>query len=77
MEKTAKEELGSFRSGQSVLKLAPTEQREDRELDFELDFLSRLTTAELFTLMFEKSRQMAELLRAHGHGEVAPILKRP
>ncbi len=72
MEKTV---LPSGRK--SVLKLEPCERQEDRELDFELDFFSHLTTAERFALMFEKSRQMVELLRAHGHGEPAPILKRP
>jgi len=60
----------------TLLKLAPGEQEELRELEFELDFLARLTTAQRFELMFEKSRQMAELLRAHGYGEAAPLLKR-
>jgi hypothetical protein len=74
MEKT--ERHGSISSRQSILKLEVGVPEDDRELDFELDFLSTLTAAERFQLMFEKSRQMAELLRAHGHGEAAPILKR-
>ena len=59
-----------------MLKLAETEQDEDRELEFDLDFLAGLSVAQRFNLMFERSRLMAEMLRAHGHGEAAPILKR-
>ncbi|MGE5346614.1 MAG: hypothetical protein ACM3JH_11720 [Acidithiobacillales bacterium] len=61
----------------SLLKLSETEQDEDRELEFELAFLRSLSTAQRFELMFDRSRQMAESLRAHGHGEAASILKRP
>lgn len=60
-----------------TLKLAEGEQDEERELEFELAFLTSLTTEQRFDLMFERSRQMAETLRAHGHGEAPSILKRP
>ena len=60
-----------------ALKLAETEQDEERELEFELAFFRGLTTEQRFDLMFERSRQMAESLRAHGHGEAPSILKRP
>jgi len=60
-----------------TLKLFEEEQDEERELDFEIAFLKSLSTAQRFELMFERSRQMAETLRAHGHGEAPSILKRP
>ena len=59
-----------------TLKLAETEQDEGRELEFELAFLRSLTIEQRFDLMFTRSRQMAESLRAHGHGEASSILKR-
>jgi hypothetical protein len=61
---------------QHVLKLARDEQSEERELDFELDFQQSLSVAQRFALMFERSRLMAEMLRAHGHGEPSSVLKR-
>jgi hypothetical protein len=59
------------------IKLSKAEQDEDRELDFELEFLRSLSTRQRFELMFERSRQMVESLRAHGHREALSILKRP
>ena len=38
---------------------------------------SSLTTEQRFDLMLTRSRQLAESLRAHGHGEAPSILKRP
>jgi hypothetical protein len=61
----------------AVLKLAEAEQDENRELEFELSFLRSLSTEQRFELMFRRSRQMAETLRAHGHGEAPSTLKRP
>ena len=59
-----------------ILKISPSDYSEDRELQFELDFLAGLTTQARFELMFERSRQMAEALEAHGHRAPASILKR-
>lgn len=59
-----------------ILKVPPTASDEDRELDFELDFFASLTAEQRFQLMFERSREMAEMLRVHGHAEAASILKR-
>lgn len=59
-----------------TLKVTETEQDEERELEFELAFLRSLTTEQRFDLLFERSRQMAESLRAHGHGEAPSIVKR-
>lgn len=60
-----------------TLKLAEAEKDEERELNFEIAFLRSLSTEQRFELMLERSRQMAETLRAHGHGEAPSILKRP
>ena len=60
----------------AVLKVGRGEESEDREIEFELEFLGSLSTAERFELMFRKSREMAELMKAHGHGEASPMLKR-
>ncbi len=61
----------------ATLKLSKAEEDEERELEFELAFLRSLTAEQRFELMFARSRQMAESLRAHGHGEPSSILKRP
>jgi hypothetical protein len=61
----------------TLLKLSEAEQDEERELEFELAFLKSLSVAQRFELMLARSRQMAEALRAHGHGEASSILKRP
>lgn len=61
----------------AILKItADAERSEAIELGFDLDFLSGLSIAERFELMFARSREIAELLRAHGHGASASILKR-
>jgi hypothetical protein len=57
-----------------ILKLSAADP--ERELDFELAYLRRLTTQERFTLMFRKSRELAESLARHGHRKPAAILKR-
>jgi hypothetical protein len=59
-----------------ILKVPPDAASEERELAFELDFLLGLSTEQRFELMFERSRQMAEALEAHGHRAPSSILKR-
>ena len=59
-----------------ILKVAPTDSNDDLELAFELDFFAGLTIEQRFHLMFERSREMAEMLRAHGHSEATSIAKR-
>ena len=66
--------LGRPRTG--ILKLDPTADTEEEELDFELAFQRSLTTPQRFELMFRRSREMIELLRSHGHGNAASIVKR-
>ena len=59
-----------------ILKLPADSSPEEQELRFELDFQLSLTTEQRFKLMFERSRQMAETLEAHGHRAPSSIVKR-
>jgi len=59
-----------------VLKLDPHDTSPERELEFELDYLCGLTTAQRFEMMFRRSRQIAEELLRRGHREPAQIIKR-
>jgi len=58
----------------AVLKLKKHD--ENREIDFELDYLLSLTTKQRFEMMFEKSRQMAALLRRNGRRKTSKVVKR-
>jgi hypothetical protein len=58
----------------AVLKL--TKHDENREIEFELDYLLSLTTKQRFQMMFEKSRQMISLLRRNGRRRTTKIVKR-
>jgi hypothetical protein len=58
----------------AVLKL--TKHDEKREIEFELDYLLSLTTKQRFEMMFEKSRQMAALLRRNGRRKTTKVVKR-
>ena len=49
---------------------------EKKEIDFELDYLSSLTTKQRFQMMFEKSRQMDTLLRKNGRRKTTKVIKR-
>ncbi len=61
----------------SILKVARGEESEARELAFELDYQARLTTAQRFEMMFERSRRMAEELLRRGYRKPAEVSKRP
>jgi len=50
---------------------------EGRELEFELAYQRSLTTEERFRMMFQKSREIAEMLIRHGHRKPFEIIKRP
>lgn len=60
-----------------VLKVEPDGASEEEELEFELDYLQSLTTAQRFEMMFRRSRQIAEELLRRGHRRPAQIAKRP
>jgi hypothetical protein len=57
----------------SMLKLKKHDEK--KEIDFELKYLMSLTTRQRFEMMFEKSRQMARLMKG-GRGRKAVIIKR-
>ena len=52
------------------------EADEDREIEFELEYLRSLTTRLRFILMFRKSREMPALLQRHGRRTTPSITKR-
>jgi len=58
----------------AVLKL--TKHDEKKEIDFELNYLMSLTTKQRFEMMFEKSRQMAAMLRRNGRRKTPKVVKR-
>jgi hypothetical protein len=58
-----------------ILKL-PNDDPE-RELEFELDYLLSLTTAERFEMMDRSRREVLRTLIEHGHIKPCEIIKRP
>ena len=58
-----------------IIKLAPDEQDEDRELELELDYLLSLTTAQRFEMMLRKSRELAEELLRRGYRKPVEIIE--
>jgi len=57
-----------------VLKLS--EDDEEKELEFELNYLSSLTFEERLKMMREKSREMLKQMIDHGHRRSFEIIKR-
>lgn len=60
-----------------VLQLAPGEEDEERELEFELDYLASLTVQERFALLFRRAREIQEMLLRYGHRKPFEIVERP
>jgi hypothetical protein len=60
----------------SILKVGRGEASESRELAFELDYQARLTTAQRFEMMRQRSREMAEELLRRGHRKPVEVAKR-
>ncbi len=48
----------------------------DTELDFELEYQLSLSVQQRFEMMFEKSRQIAQILIDNGHRKTSEIIKR-
>jgi len=46
------------------------------EVEFELNYLSALTTRQRFEMMFRKSREVASLLKRNGRRTAPQIIKR-
>jgi hypothetical protein len=57
-----------------VLKLSADDQ--EKELEFELNYLSSLTFEERLKMMREKSREMLKQMIDHGHRRSFEIIKR-
>ena len=58
----------------AVLKLKKPD--ENREIGFELDYLTSLTTKQRFHMMFQKSREMLLMLNRNGSRKATKIIKR-
>lgn len=59
----------------AILKLEKHD--EDREIEFELDYLMSLTTRQRFEIMFAKTREMRRLLGKTNKGKaVTEVIKR-
>jgi len=59
-----------------ILKIDPGQEDEERELEFELDYLASLTLQERFELMFRRSREIQEMLLRYGHRKPVEIVER-
>ena len=57
-----------------ILKL--DDHDEDKEIEFELNYLLSLTTQQRFEMMLQKTQEMRNLLKRHEHGKTTQIIKR-
>jgi hypothetical protein len=57
-----------------ILKL--DEDDENKEIDFELDYQLSLNVEQRFRMMFQKSKEIAEMLVKNGHRRPFEIIKR-
>ena len=48
----------------------------EKEMDFELSYLLSLTTDQRFQMMFQKSKELAEMLGRNGYRKTPEIIKR-
>ena len=58
----------------AILKL--DKHDEDKEIEFELDYLTSLTTSQRFEMMFTQTREMLRLLKKDGRRTTTEIIKR-
>jgi len=58
----------------AVLKLG--KNNESQEIEFELDYLTSLTTRQRFQMMLQKSREMALLLKRNERRKSTQVVKR-
>jgi hypothetical protein len=66
--------MGKKVNSRSVLLLKKDD--EQKEIEFELQYLLSLTVQERFKLMRRKSREMLALLEQNGHRKAAEVVKR-
>lgn len=55
-----------------ILKL--DDHDEDKEIEFELNYLLSLTTQQRFQMMIQKTQEMHNLLKNHEHGKNKKII---
>ena len=70
---------GSTLQWVEVDSMAVLKRRTDNErveIEFELDYLTSLTTQQRFEMMLRKSREMASLRKRHGSRRTTQIIKR-
>jgi len=72
--KTKKVYFEPMERNESILKLSQAD--EERELEFELNYLTSLTFEERLKMMRQKSREMLRQMIEHGHRRPFEILKR-
>jgi len=58
----------------AILKL--DEHDEEKEIEFELDYLTTLTTGERFQMMFAKAQEMLSLFKRNERRKTTEIIKR-
>lgn len=66
--------FGPMKRNESILKLYQAD--DERELEFELNYLASLTFEERLQMMRQKSREMLRQMVEHGHRRPFEILKR-
>lgn len=52
------------------------DSNEEKEIEFELKFLSSLSLEQRFSLMMEKTQELKNNLKKNGHRTTAQIIKR-
>jgi DNA mismatch repair protein MutH len=61
----------------AILKLDPHNEDEDKEIEFELDYLTSLTTSQRFEMMFTKTKEMLSLRKKRKTNRaVTEVIKR-
>ena len=58
----------------AILKL--NKHNEKKEIEFELDYLTSLTTRQRFELMFRKTREMLSLSKRNERRKTTEVIKR-
>lgn len=57
-----------------ILKL--NKDDEEKEIEFEVEYLASLSRKERFTMMFKKTEEMLSLLKKSGYRKTSEIIKR-
>jgi len=58
----------------AILKL--DKHDEDKEIEFELDYLTSLTTSQRFEVMFRKTEELLRFLKKDRHRTTTEVIKR-